>query len=291
MPAIGEFRVDRVVETEDPWALLGDLLPDLTPDLMADHGDWLRPRYIDPADGRAVMSFHSFILRTGRYTILIDSCGGTDKERPARPIWHRQQHPYLARMAAFGVRPEQIDFVFCTHLHADHVGWNTQLRDGRWVPTFPNAKYLFHGREYEFWERAHREAIASGTPVPNHGSFADSVLPIVDAGRAVFVSGDHEIEHGIHLEPAYGHTPGACLLHAKSRDDHGVFIGDALHTPAQLGNPSLSSAFCWDREMSARTRRALCEKYADTNALMFATHFPDPSAYRWTRHRNGFKLV
>ena len=291
MIAIGDFQVDRIVEMQGPWALLAELLPDLTPALMAEHGDWLRPRFVDPAEDRAVMSFHSFILRTGHHTILIDCCGGNDKERPLRPIWHRQQHPYLERMAAANVRPEQIDFVFCTHLHADHVGWNTQLRDGRWVPTFPNAKYIFHGREYEFWEKEHRAAIAAGTPVPNHGSFGDSVLPIVDAGRAVMVAGDHEIAPGIHLEPAYGHTPGACVLHAKSGAAHGVFIGDALHSPAQLGDPSLSSSFCWDRAMSARARLALCERYADTDTLMFAAHFPAPSAHRWVRHRNGFKIA
>jgi glyoxylase-like metal-dependent hydrolase (beta-lactamase superfamily II) len=286
---IGNIRVDRVIEHEGPYAALDFLLPSAKPEPIAANADWLSPRFLD-ATNQVVMCFQSFVVRTAHHTILVDACVGNDKERPLRPNWHRQKSPFLEKMIAGGVRPEEIDVVFCTHLHADHVGWNTQLVDGRWVPTFPNARYLFARREYEYWERAHREALANGKDVPNHGSFGDSVLPIVEAKRATLVESDHEIETGVHLEPAYGHTPGTCLLHAKQGGEHGVFIGDVLHTPVQFVNPDWSTPFCADPAQSGRTRRGLCERYADTGTTILAAHFPSPTVCRIGRHGESFRL-
>jgi glyoxylase-like metal-dependent hydrolase (beta-lactamase superfamily II) len=273
-----------VVENEGPFAPVGFLLPQFREEMLLEHR-WLKPAYVD-AQNHALMSFHSFVLRTPRAVILIDGCVGNGKERPARPMWHRQERPFLERLAQAGLQPEDVDFVFCTHLHADHVGWNTRLRDGRWVPTFPNAKYIFARREYEHWERLVRAG-----EVPNHGSFTDSVLPVMEAKQAVLVASDHEIEAGIHLEAAYGHTPGTCLLHAKSRGAHGVFTGDVMHTPVQLADPSLSSRFCSDPAQSAATRRALCEQYADTRCVFFTGHFPAPSAARIVRSKTFFGIA
>lgn len=287
---LGELQIDRVIENEGPFAALDFLLPDAPPDLVERNADWLKPRFVDPASGQVVMSFQAFLVRTPRSTILVDACIGNDKERPHRPNWHRQRGPFLERLAATGVRPEQIDYVCCTHLHADHVGWNTRLADGRWVPTFPNARYIFARKEYDHWEAAHRAAVAAGAEPVNHGAFADSVLPVVEAGRAVLVESDHEIEKGIHLEPAYGHTPGTCMIHAKSGGDHGVFIGDMIHTPAQLGDPSVSSRFCDDPAASARSRIDLCERYADTPTRILAAHFPACCGGGLLRHRGAFKL-
>lgn len=288
---IGDFRVDRVLESESPYFALDFLLPGAPPDLIASNADWLKPRFVDPADDRLILAFQSFVLRTGRHTILIDSCTGNDKERPERPNWHRQKHPFLERMRALGVTPEAIDFVFCTHLHADHVGWNTKLDNGRWVPTFPNARYVFAKREYAHWEKEHREIVAAGGAPLSHGSFADSVLPVVEAKRAVFVESDHEFERGVHLEPAYGHTPGNCVLHAKSGGGHAVFIGDVMHTAAQLANPALSSRFCSDPAESARTRTAIVERHAETDTVLLACHFPTPVAGRIRRRGAGFALA
>jgi glyoxylase-like metal-dependent hydrolase (beta-lactamase superfamily II) len=288
---IGDFRVDRVLESESPYFALDFLLPGASPDLIAANADWLKPRFVDPADDRLILAFQSFVLRTGRHTILVDSCTGNDKERPQRPNWHRQKHPFLDRMRALGVAPEAIDFVFCTHLHADHVGWNTKLENGRWVPTFPNARYVFARREYEHWEGVHRAIVAAGGEPLSHGSFADSVLPVVEAKRAVFVESDHEFETGVHLEPAYGHTPGNCVLHAKSNGAHAVFIGDVMHTAAQLANPALSSRFCEDAALSAKTRTALIERHAETDTVLLACHFPTPVAGRIRRRGTGFALA
>jgi glyoxylase-like metal-dependent hydrolase (beta-lactamase superfamily II) len=284
MQLIGDVRVARVVENEGAFSPVDFLLPGFSPDLLQEHG-WLQPQFVD-AQNRVMMSFHSYVLRTPHHTILIDGCVGNGKERPARPMWHRQERPYLERLAQAGVRPEEIDVVFCTHLHADHVGWNTRLRDGRWVPTFPNARYVFAKREYEHWERLHRAG-----EKPNHDSFADSVLPVMEAKQADLVASDHEIESGIHLEAAYGHTPGTCLMHVKSAGAHGVFTGDVVHTPVQLADPSLSSRFCSDAAQSATTRRALCERYADTATTLYTGHFPGSSAARIRGLKNSFGIV
>jgi glyoxylase-like metal-dependent hydrolase (beta-lactamase superfamily II) len=283
MQLIGDIEVARVVEFEGAFGPINFLLPDISTEFLDAHR-WLRPRFVD-AQGNAVMSFHSFVVRTARHTILVDGCVGNGKERPHRPTWHRQETPYLDRLAQAGVHPEAVDFVFCTHLHADHVGWNTRLQDGRWVPTFPNARYLFARREYEHWHALHAKGDA-----PNHGSFADSVLPVVEAGRADLVESDHQIEDGVHLEAAYGHTPGTCLMHVKSRGAHGVFTGDVMHTPVQLADPGLSSRFCTDPLQSAQTRRALCERYAETSSTLLTGHFPSPSAARIVRRGAGFGL-
>jgi glyoxylase-like metal-dependent hydrolase (beta-lactamase superfamily II) len=281
---IGELRVARVVENEGPFAAVDFLLPDFRPGMLREH-PWLSPAYVD-GENRVMMSFHSYVLRTPRAVIFVDGCVGNGKERPARPMWHRQEKPFLERLAQAGVQPEEVDFVFCTHLHADHVGWNTRLRDGRWVPTFPNARYIFARREYEHWE-----ALVRAGEAPNHGSFTDSVLPVMEAKQAVLVASDHEIENGVHLEAAYGHTPGTCVLHAKSGGRHGIFTGDVMHTPVQLADPSLSSRFCSDPAQSAATRRALCERYADTDCVIFTGHFPAPSAARIRRLNNSFGLL
>ena len=283
MQLIGDIEVTRVVEAAGSFAPVDFLLPGFNPEILQRHR-WLQPGFVDAAM-QVVMSFHSYLLRTTRHTILVDGCVGNGKERPLRPMWHRQEVPYLERLAAAGVQPEQIDFVFCTHLHADHVGWNTRLKGGRWVPTFPNARYIFGRREYEHWE-----ALQRAGEEPNHGSFADSVLPVMEAGLADLVESDHELETGLHLEAAYGHTPGTCLLHAHSRGQHGVFTGDVMHTPVQLADPALSSRFCADPALSARTRQALCERYAETQSTLFTGHFPAPSAARIVRAGSTFGL-
>lgn len=288
---LGEIRIDRVVEQEAPFMPVSTLLPDLPDDLIARNADWLLPRFVDPATGNAVMSFHSFVVRTPRQTILVDACVGNHKERPLRPGWHRQEFGWMDNLAALGLAPADIDIVMCTHMHADHVGWNTQLVDGRWVPTFPNAKYLFHSREFHHWERVVASGVEDeeGGP-PNHGSWDDSVLPVVEAGQALVVDHDHEIDHGIVIEPAPGHTPGNVVLNVGSGDASALLLGDVLHTPVQLAMPSLSSKFCMDPKQSGATRTALVERLADGPALALTAHFPSPTAGRVVSHKDAFRL-
>ena len=272
---IGDIRIDRLVETEGPFADADFLLPDIDPALLDNH-DWLYPRFVEPVTNKIIMSFHSLILRTPNSTILVDCCVGNDKERPARPGWHHQKTPWLERLSRLGLTPEHIDFVLCTHLHADHVGWNTRLIDGRWVPTFPNARYLFARDEYRYWEHACKNH--SGDEPLNHGSFEDSVLPVMEANKAILVDNDYQLETGIWLEPAPGHTPGNVIVHIQSGQQHAVLSGDVMHSAVQLVNPDLSSRFCLDPDLSRVTRRNLIDTYADSSVIMLPAHFPAPTA-------------
>lgn len=273
---IGDIRIDKLIESDGPFADVDFLLPDIDINLLSQHADWLYPRYVEPQTNKVIMSFHSLIIRTPRNTILVDCCVGNDKNRPSRPGWHQLQTPWLDRLAQIGLQPEDIDTVLCTHLHADHVGWNTRLIDGQWVPTFPNARYVFARSEYQYWENA-QQTHTGDTPL-NHGCFDDSVLPVINAGQAVLVDADHELEKGIWLEPAPGHTPGNVVIHVKSGQRHAILCGDVMHTAIQLANPELSSRFCLDPEQSRITRRQLVERCADTGIVMLPAHFPTPTA-------------
>ena len=287
---LGQFTIDRVTEYEGSFAPLKNILPSITQADIDAHADWLKPNYVDEQD-RAIMSFHSYLIQTGRHRILVDACVGNDKERPHRASWNRAQFPFMQSLAQARVSPEDIDFVCCTHMHADHVGWNTRLQNGQWVPTFPNARYVFAQTEYSHWEKTHREALAKGEPSPNHGSFADSVLPVVEAGRALMVQDDFEFEPGLYLGAAHGHTPGNCVLHAHSQGRRAIFSGDILHTPAQLINTDWSSNFCFDPQTSAQVRKDLVHSIADTDTLLMTGHFPTPVAGRVVSHGDHFRFA
>ena len=273
---IGNVRIDRLVESEGPFAAADFLLPDIDSALLDEHAHWLSPLFVESASRKIIMSFHSLVIRTPRHVILVDCCVGNDKQRPLRPGWHEQQFPYLARLANLGLTPEDIDFVFCTHLHADHVGWNTRLIDGRWVPTFPNARYVFAKKEYDYWDKANQQH--SGDDPLNHGCFADSVQPIIDARLAELVSDSYQFDDTIWFEPAPGHTPGLIIVHIRDNNEHAVLTGDVMHTPVQLANPELSSRFCLDPDQSRLTRTALIHRYAETDTLILPGHFPSPTA-------------
>lgn len=292
---IGDITIDRVVDMEGPFAPIDFLIPNAPGDLIESNADWLCPHFVEPGTQKLVMSFHSLLLRTPRHTILVDCCLGHDKDRPERPAWHHRQGPWLDNLRAQGVEPEDVDIVMCTHLHADHVGWNTKLVDGRWVPTFPNARYVFARAEYEYWEAEAKAARADPNAAPiNHGSFDDSVLPVVEAGRADLVETDHQIDRGIWLEPAPGHTPGNIVVHVEqtgaAAGGRAILVGDVLHTAAQLAKPELSSNFCSDPVQSAVTRQRLIDTYAETDTRMLTAHFPTPTAGRIVRHRDAFRF-
>ena len=242
-------------------------------------------KLLDPASGKLVFSFHSFVVRTGRHTILIDSCLGNDKERPTRPQWHRLRTPYLADLARVGVKPEEVDYVMCTHLHWDHVGWNTRLVNGSWVPTFPKARYIMARREYAHWEGVHRR----GDDTPHRTAFEDSVLPVVRTGQAMLVDDDFALEDGLWFEGAPGHTPGNVVIHARSGDARGVFMGDVLHHPIQLLKPEWSTRACSDMALSRDTRLRLMEEHADRGTLVLPAHFPTPTVGHIVRHNGGYR--
>lgn len=271
----GDTEVSIVLEHCGPFMKPADMYPDATAEAVSAHREWMDPRGLfDPQTETCILSFHSFLIRTPHHTILVDTCVGEDKERPNRPNWHRKKWPWMANLKAQGVEPEEVDFVLCTHLHPDHVGWNTQLRDGRWVPTFPNARYLFAKSEYEFWASQPKENN------PRRPAFDDSVLPIMEANRAVLVEHDHEIEDGVWLEPTPGHTPGHVAIHLEHGGAHGLFTGDMMHHALQVPEAHWSSVFCSDPDLSRETRTRVLERCADSDVIVMPQHFAHTTAGR-----------
>ncbi len=271
---LGQILLDRIVETEsaDPYFDPVGFFPETTPAQWEPYKAWTRPRVIDPVSGKLILTIQSFLIRTRRHTILVDTCVGDHKPR-SMPSWNMTRSgTFLANLAAAGVRPEAVDHVMCTHLHRDHVGWNTILRDGRWVPTFPNATYVFSRKEYDYWATQRDQR-------PNEG-FPDSVLPIVEAGRAALVTNDYALDDEVWLEPTPGHTPDHVSVHLKSNGAQAVITGDLLHTPVQCLEPDWAMRADSDPGLARKTRRAFLERYCGTDVLVCATHFPSPSLGR-----------
>ncbi len=259
--------------------------------MIAANRCWLDERFIEPGTGRFILSHHSYVVRTPRWTAIVDTCCGNHKERPGAPFWHRLNQPYLENMQALGVHPDEVDFVMCTHLHVDHVGWNTRLVDGSWVPTFPRARYLMGRTEYEHWDQQHR--LNPGRNI-NRGSFVDSVLPVVATGQAEFVSTDHCVfddrEATLRFVPAPGHTIGNTMIDLKAGHDHAVMSGDVIHHPIQCAAPWLSNAADFDREAALATRLKLLEQLADTPSFLLAAHFPAPTAGKVVSNGTAFRF-
>jgi glyoxylase-like metal-dependent hydrolase (beta-lactamase superfamily II) len=270
---IGNVSVAPVLEAEGPLLEAAMVFPDWNPDAVKDDPWPLAPQFYDAERSLLVIAIQSFLLKTRRHTILVDACIGNDKERN-NPHFSRLRLPWIETLARAGARPEDIDIVLCTHMHVDHVGWNTRLENGRWVPTFPNARYLFAKREWEHWERVQRENGLTRT-----GDYiGDSVLPVMEAGKADLVATDHEIEPGIWLDHMPGHTPGQVAVHVKSGRDEAIFTGDMMHHPVQCARPDWSTNFCTDRAQAADTRRKFLDRYADANVLVVPSHFPGASS-------------
>ena len=246
----------------------------------------LAPWHYDFDAGAVLLGVHSLLLRLDGLTVLIDTCVGACKLRPARPEWHaRKAQGYLAALAAAGLGPEDIDMVFCTHLHADHVGWNTRLQDGRWVPTFPRARYVMGRAEHDHWQKA--EAQAPGQH--NHGAYADSVLPVVAAGQADLVEDGADLHHGLSVLPLPGHSPGQTGLALDLQGRRVVFCGDAIHSPLQIFRPDWSSRFCHDPDQARRTRLHLLEQAAAEDLALVPAHLRGALGLRVRGHGGGFR--
>jgi glyoxylase-like metal-dependent hydrolase (beta-lactamase superfamily II) len=277
----GDLTVHRIIEQETTFLPALDLFPTLTPDLLAENREWMRKMGAIDADDMLILCFQSYVVRTPHHTILIDSCIGNDKPRPVRPKWNmKTDDTYMRGLKAAGFSVNDIDFVMCTHLHVDHVGWNTRLEHGRWVPTFPNARYLFGKAEFDYWTEQHAKA-----PVP---PFGDSVLPVVEANKAEIIGDDFALGDHLRILPAPGHTPGhTAFAFGRSKDD-AVFVGDMMHSPLQTHYPEISPRFDVDPKQAAVTRRNFLERYCDTETLCCTAHFPSPSAGKVRRAGNGF---
>ena len=254
--------------------------------LLAQHLHWLVPHHYAPAEDRLITSIHSWLIRTPQHTILLDSCAGNHKERPDFLRFHRLDTPYLERLRAAGVEPDEIDIVLCTHLHADHVGWNTRLRDGQWVPTFPNARYLFSKIENDVGD-PRRNPAADADPQRGR-AYRDSVLPVIEAGQAVLVEGDHALDDHMTIYPSPGHTHGHVSLRLENRAGRAVFCGDVIHHALQVYVPHWNSKFCELPEIARVTRHVLLEQCVEDRSLLFAGHFGVPHVARIARAESGF---
>ena len=274
---LGPVRIDRIVEVEalgyDPQFFF----PESTLEGFLAELDWLAPHWWDVAAKTYKRAIQAFLVRTERHTILVDACIGNDKERPSTPPWHRMKSTWMDQFRALGVAPEDVDYVLCTHLHADHVGWNTRLDNGRWVPTFPNARYVIHKDEYAFWEAGGDQTPGIGTA---DGCFEDSVLPVMAAGRVTLVESDLDLDRRFTILPTPGHSPGHMCIALDTPQGSAILAGDVMHHPIQAAHPEWNSRFCIDPERSRQARIGFVERYAETGTVILAAHFATPTAGR-----------
>ena len=281
----GDYLVDVVVDIDRFELPVTNFLPGITADTIEFARTLLEPDHIDATRNRLMLAIQSFVLHAGGRTILLDTCVGEDKERRLIPEFHRRARTgFLDGLARIGVPAELVDVVFCTHLHIDHVGWNTRLHDGRWVPTFPNARYLTGRREFEYWQQQDQEPSGDAVQLPG---LEDSVLPLFEAGLLNLVDDGYELAEGLTLLPLPGHTPGQLGVRADGSAP-AVFCGDAIHTPVQVLNPDLSTNGSVDMLEASRVRRALLENAVEHDLLIVPAHFRGPRCMRVERMRRGF---
>jgi glyoxylase-like metal-dependent hydrolase (beta-lactamase superfamily II) len=287
--AIGDAVVDIVVDDDDLRLPLSQFFPGFDPVVLEAQRRVLEPEFLLSDSDEARFAIQSFVFRTGGRTILIDSCVGEGKDCPEIPAWHQRRGTgFLDRLRRTGVDPAAVDLVFCTHLHVDHVGWNTQQDNGRWLPTFPNARYLFGRRELADW-MAQRDA---GQVPPIHARALEAnVIPIVEAGLADLVDDGHEPAKGLRLVPLPGHTDGQMGLVVDIANHRAIFCGDAVHNPLQIFQPNLSTSTCTDPERASRTRIAILAEAADSGRLVVPAHFRGARCAHIRPHGSGYKPV
>ncbi|MEZ5596285.1 MAG: MBL fold metallo-hydrolase [Pseudomonadales bacterium] len=271
---IGNVKITRIVEIESTGGSRF-ILPDATRDACQPL-TWMYPHFMDEA-GNLKMSVHALVVETPARRIIVDTCIGNDKTRNI-PAWSNLQTSFLADLEAAGYPRESIDTVMCTHLHVDHVGWNTMLVDGRWVPTFPNARYLLAKKEWAYWD-ANEEAGGYGPVI------ADSVRPVFDAGLVDLIDETAVICPEIRLEPTPGHTAGHVSVHIASEGQEALITGDCIHHPCQMTRTDWCSTADYDRHQGENTRIDLLAKYVDTRVLIIGTHFATPTAGH-VKHRD-----
>ncbi|MEM7142780.1 MAG: MBL fold metallo-hydrolase [Actinomycetota bacterium] len=265
---IGETMLTPVVEAETPHIPVGLFYPEAHADDVGVAMPWLPPGSTD-ADGSAItFRVQAFVLRHAGRTILVDPCVGNGKHL-AMPFWNELDLPWLDDLRAIGVEPADVDLVVHTHLHEDHIGWDTHLVDGEWMPTFPNARHIYVGEELEWASTTAR----ARDPEP----FPESIQPILDAGLGDEVGMTHDLGDGMRLVPTPGHTPGHVSLDVATTAETLVITGDLLHHPFQLASPDVAEVGDQDADLARRTRKDFFAEHAASGAVIAGTHFPiDP---------------
>jgi glyoxylase-like metal-dependent hydrolase (beta-lactamase superfamily II) len=282
---IGSTVIHRIVEQEGPFFEALKFFPSLTKELLDENRAWLQPNFIDRA-GQLMLCIQSYLVQTPHHNILVDSCVGNHKPRPTRPFWNMMSSDrYEKNLAATGLGVGDIDFVMCTHLHTDHVGWNTRLDNGRWVPTFPKARYVFADRELAYWTKRQQDDPAACPWVE------DSVLPIVAANRVDIVKSAHAFNDLVTLIPTPGHTIDHYSVRVGKPGADAVITGDMIHSPLQARYPEIGMMADYDSKQAGVSRRELFGRFCDTSTLMCTAHFPSPSTGRVVRRRDAFDFV
>jgi glyoxylase-like metal-dependent hydrolase (beta-lactamase superfamily II) len=276
---VGDVVVTKIVEAEVTGGSF--LLLQATPQAL-EPLRWLWPHFVDEI-GRLRLSVQSFVVETSTGRVIVDTCLGNDKQGRPFPEWNDRHGPFLDDLASAGFSAESIDTVLCTHLHVDHVGWNTRNVGGTWVPTFPRARYLIAQKEYDYWcARNDRPDTAQ--------ILSDSVTPVVEAGLATMVTTDARLGDELMLVPTPGHTPGSFAVLVKSRGEEALITGDFVHHPCQIAHPEWSSVFDTDPVESIATRRRIFERMAGSRALLIGTHFTGASVGRIVSEGDTFRL-
>lgn len=298
---VGKLTVTKVWELDLDDFAATQLLPDIQQETLANDPAALDSRTYNPANRKVKLSVHSWLVRDGTRTILIDAGSGNDKDRPKLKALDHLHTPYLTRLMATGVSPEEIDYVLLTHLHADHVGWNTQFRDGRWVPTFPSATVVCSRLEWRYAEalsvgdkqmiQAVQSEAGLGEPnrTPLKGVFEDSLAPIEGAGllRQINVDGSEVLE-GIRYVPTPGHSIDHAAIVISSEGEEAIFGGDVVHHPLEMSHPEIVSMFCEFPDAARTSRRALFDRASESRIPFYSSHFPASSVGRVTRHATGY---
>ena len=282
---LGDVTIARVEEMHGPIMPTEAFFPSIPADAWPEQASALSPDHL--GDGMVHTAMQTWVLRSAGRTILVDTGVGNDKTRPAVEAWDHLDLDYLGNLARVGVHPEDVDLVVNTHLHLDHIGWNTRLVDGNWVPTFPNATYLMPRADFVFWDPANHPGLVGGV---NENAFEDSIAPVHAAGQVQLWQDGHTIDANLRLEAAPGHTPGSSVIKLSSGSDRALFAGDLLHTPLQLTELDHSSCFCEDPVAAAVSRRKLLGWAADSNALVLPAHLSGHGALEIERRGGAFAV-
>jgi glyoxylase-like metal-dependent hydrolase (beta-lactamase superfamily II) len=286
---LGEVTVTRITEWEGCAPITAQLAPEGGREVWERHSSWLAPRFWNRESNEVVTCSASYLVRSAGKNILIDAESGNGKERPYFPLSSHLDTPYIQDLGRAGVKPEDVDIVVCTHLHFDHVGWNTVLKNREWIPTFANATYLFTSEDFDYWNPLN-DTKPLGALV-NQNAYEDSIAPIHNAGQAVLWTGSHTIDENLTLVAAPGHTPGSAIVNLQSGSDRATFIGDVMNNPIQIVEPHWNSCFCEDPQQARRTRHEVLSRAADTNTLIFANHFAGGHAAEIGRDGDRFRIT
>ncbi|TDD66943.1 MBL fold metallo-hydrolase [Actinomadura darangshiensis] len=293
---IGDVEVTKVPEWIGEIAPARVIIPDSTPQIWRDNQAWLAPDHWNPDTDGYHAAVQTWVLRSEGKTVLVDTGVGDGRDRPQIPMFDHLDTGFLDRLAAAGVRADEVDVVVNTHIHYDHVGWNTIGGDGDWEPAFPNATYLIPAVDQRYFapENAHRRPAprSDNERLRQQGSllvYADSIAPVL--AKATLWEDTYRVDGNLTLEPAPGHTPGSAVLRVRSRGHRAVFVGDVMHSPVQILEPEYNSCFCEDRPQAAATRHRLLERAADEVEIVIPAHFAGAGAVEVERQGDRFQVA